>query len=143
MSPEEPTRYLRVRLTFARNPDCYDTNGEIEHWEVCVWEVRLGTIKWPFEVTGVLDRITIPERWDGFTKIPRHDIRLPGVKVDTQSYASFGVARARARDRALCLSGYMERGLWLFEECYESPHGYNGPAFEIHEFRSAHTLARV
>jgi hypothetical protein len=112
----EPTRHLRLRLTFARNPASHYSNGEIEHWEVCVYEVRLGSIRYPFEVTGELQWIYVPDKWDDFTKIPAHREIITGVRVDPVSIESFVAACKRARELALVLSGYMEPGSWLHEE---------------------------
>jgi hypothetical protein len=106
-SSPEVTRLLLRSITFARNPACLGSNGGIEHWKVEIWGQRIGSIKWPFEVTGELEWIDVPDKWDDFTLIPAHQIRIPGVRVDTQPFKSLQVACKRAMERALVLSGYM------------------------------------
>ena len=116
----EPSRHLRLKISITKHPGCLGSNGEIEHWVVCVYEVKIGSNHWPYEVTGELAWIDVPERWDDFTRIPAHKKVIPGVKVDTQPYPSLVQASKRARERALCLSGYMLPGPWLVEEAFKA-----------------------
>jgi hypothetical protein len=104
--PSNVDRFLIRSITFARNPACRDTNGEIEHWKIEVWGLTKKT-KEPFEVTGELEFVTIPERWDGFTPIPAHQIEIPGVRLSTTALRTFQEAAELANTRALCVSGYM------------------------------------
>lgn len=125
---------------------------------MCVYEVRVGGNKWPFELTGDLEWIDVPERWDmrdetdrstldldrywdaikgcppNWIRIPAHREYLPGVRVDTQYFPSLHTASVRARERALCLSGHMLPGPFLHEErfTWEEGKGLVGKV-EIHE----------
>ena len=149
----EPTRSLRLQITFGRNPACWERGGEIEHWRVCVYEVRRGSIKDPFELTGNLEWIDVPERgylredapnggveleryWDAikgcphnWVRVPAHREYLPGVKVTVKTFPSLHSAKVRARELALTLSGYMLPGDFLHEErfSWEEGKGLVGP----------------
>lgn len=139
---DDLTRSLRLLLTYGRNPASWQGGGEVEHWRVCVYEVRLRGIKYPFELTGNLEWIDVPERgylredlgddakseldlaryWSAIKGIPAswaivpaHREYLPGVRVTTKSFPSLHSAKVRARELALCLSGYMLPGPWLIE----------------------------
>jgi hypothetical protein len=106
MNNPEPSKKLVYQIRILSRPLPL---GETESWIVQVWEVHSDFVKWPYELTAILEHVNIPDRWDGEELVPAHKEFVPGVTLGTVSMRSLGTLKKRARDRALVVSRCMTK----------------------------------